>query len=162
MAIILGDGSCLIVLWSRCMQSCRDLTQSFEVPWCMSDTFHKESGLMIEQCAIDNIALAKISLGPQRCVGGILLTCHNCMWDRCWFASAHISFFFCKGNFNMHKLRIEGCRNPQWRHAQQLVICSVIIFSTIKEMQSTQMYSICLSVYGPSMHGNMMWHALEP
>ena len=29
---------------------------------------------------------------PQRCVGGILLTCHNCMWDRCWFASAHISF----------------------------------------------------------------------
>ena len=74
-------------------ESCWDLTQSFEVPWCMSDTFHKESGLMIEQCAIDNIALAKISQGPQRCVGGILLTCHNCMWDRCWFASAHISKF---------------------------------------------------------------------
>ena len=38
--------------------------------------------------------------------------------------------FFSKGNFNMHKLGIEGCRNPQWRHAQQLVICREIIFST--------------------------------
>ncbi len=41
------------------------------------------------------------------------------------------SHFFSKGNSNMHKLRIEGCRNPQWRHAQQLIICGVIIFSTI-------------------------------